>query len=313
MEEKAKALVLFSGGLDSRIAAKMMEEQGFEVHLMFVKLPFGGGCCNDLPCIFNFAQTQGFQLHLIDATKGDRFLEYVEIVKNPKYGRGTAMNPCKDCKIFIFIEGAKVMKEIGADIIVTGEVSDQRPMSQKNKTMIFDDEVAGLTGKILRPLSAKLLPETDYEKSGLVDRSKLLDIQGRQRKIQMKMADDYKIKYPSSGGGCLLCEKDYSHKLKYLYKYVEPRLPKYTEILLLKRGRMFKKEGLIFVSRNEQEGIFIKEVAKDLGWNIFKNDEIPGPVTVYEKKEDLDFVKELWEAYRGKDLSVRKKLEEWKV
>jgi tRNA U34 2-thiouridine synthase MnmA/TrmU len=313
MVEKKKALVLFSGGLDSRIAAKMMEDQGFEVHLAFVKLPFGGGCCNNLPCIFNFAQTQGFHLHITDATKGDKFMEYVQIVKNPKYGRGTAMNPRKDCKIFIFIEGARLMKELGADVLVTGEVAEQRPMSQKKKTMMFDDEVAGLSGKILRPLSAKVLPQTEYEKSGLVDRRKFLSIEGRQRKVQMHMAEKYKITYPQSGGGCLLCEGDYSRKLKFYYKYFEPRLPKYTEILLLKRGRMFKKDGIVVVSRNEQEGIFIEEVAKDLKWNVFKNEEIPGPVTIYEKSSDKEFVEELWEAYRGKDLDRRKVLDEYKV
>lgn len=313
MADKPKAVVLFSGGLDSRIAAKILEDQGFEIHLVYVKLPFGGGCCNNLPCIFNFAQTQGFQLHITDVTKGDKFLEYVNIVKNPKYGRGTEMNPCKDCKIFIFIEGKRIFDELKADVLATGEVVDQRPMSQKKKTLEFDDEIAGLTGKILRPLSAKLLPETEYEKAGIVDRKKLLSIGGRRREVQMKLAEKYKIKYPQSGGGCLLCEKDYSRKLKFYYEYFAPRVPKYQEILLLKRGRMFKDKGIIVVSRNEQEGIFIQEVAKDLGWNIFKNEKVPGPLTIYEKSEDQKLVEELWDAYRKSDLEKRKEFDKFKI
>ncbi|MDA3836642.1 MAG: hypothetical protein PF542_03390 [Nanoarchaeota archaeon] len=308
---KKKALVLFSGGLDSRIAAKMIEEQGFEIHLAFVKLPFGGGCCNNLPCIFNFAQTQGFHLHIIDATKADNFLEYVQIVKKPRHGRGTAMNPCKDCKIYIFKKGWEIKEKLGCDIMVTGEVSGQRPMSQKRNTLLFDDEMSGLTGKIVRPLSAKVLPETDYEKEGVVDREKFLSVEGRRREVQMRMADEYKIKYPGPGGGCLLCEEVYSKKLKILYDYVGDRLPNYLEILFLKRGRMFKKDGLLFVGRNEEENIFIKEVAKDLKWNIVFREDIPGPTIVFDQETDTEFAKGLWKAYSGKDLDERAKFSEW--
>lgn len=308
-----KALVLFSGGLDSRIAAKMMQDQGFEVHLAFVKLPFGGGCCNNFPCVINFAQTQGFHLHVIDATKEDNFLEYVELVKSPKYGRGAGMNPCKDCKVYIFKKGWELKEELGCDVMVTGEVCGQRPMSQKKNTLLFDDEKAGLTGKIVRPLSAQLLPETDPEKEGLVDRSKFLAIEGRRREVQMKMADEYKIKYPSPGGGCLLCENDYSKRLKLLYDYVGDRPPSYLEILFLKRGRMFKKDGLLFVGRNHEENVFIREVAKDLKWNIVFREDIPGPTVVYDKDSDSEFALKLYEAYRGKDLDERDKFDSFRV
>ena len=219
MINKKKVLVLFSGGLDSRLAAKIMEELGFEIHLGFVKLPFGGGCCNDLPCVINYSQTSGYHLHIIDSTKGKNFEDYLELIRHPKWGWGVAMNPCKDCKIFIFKEGKKLASKIGAEVIVTGEVLGQRPMSQTKNALLFDEEIAELTGKILRPLSAKLLPETDYEKNGLVDRKKLYAIVGRKREEQIKLAEKYKIKYPSPGGGCLLCERDYSRKLKCLFEY----------------------------------------------------------------------------------------------
>lgn len=306
-----KAVVLFSGGLDSRLAAKMLEDQGFEIHLAFVKLPFGGGCCNNLPCVINFSQTSGYQLHIIDSTKGNRYLEYIQLVKHPKGGYGTAMNPCKDCKVFIFKRGAELAKELKADIIATGEVIDQRPMSQKKKTLLADDEMAGLSGKIIRPLSAKLLPETEYEKNGLIDRGKLLDIEGRQRKIQMALAEKYKIKYPTPAGGCLLCEKEYAKKLKTLLAYNNN--PSFEETLFLKRGRMFKDNGLLFVGRNEEENTFIQEVSKKLNWNLIFEKDIPGPTIVYNKKEDEELAKNLREVYLGKDLAERAKFDKYKI
>lgn len=312
-EEKKIALVLFSGGLDSRIAAKMMQEQGFEVHLAFIKLPFGGGCCNDIPCIINFAQTQGMHLDIVDASKDELFTEYVNLVKNPKYGVGKGINPCKDCKIFIFIQGKKLAEKLGAKLIVTGEVLGQRPMSQMRKSMELEESMSDLSGKILRPLSALKLDETDYEKEGIVDRSKLLGLEGRRREVQMKMADEYKIKYPAPGGGCLLCEKDYSRKLRALYKHVEPRIPNYLEILFLKRGRMFKDTGLLFVGRSHEENVLIEAIAKDLKWEIEKNDEIPGPTVVYEKTKDSDLAKKLMVVYREKDLVKRAVFKELRV
>lgn len=309
--EKKKALVLFSGGLDSRLAAKIMEENGFEVHLCFVKLPFGGGCCNNLPCIVNYSQTSGYKLHIIDSTKGKNFEDYLELIRHPKWGRGTAMNPCKDCKIFIFKEGKKLAKEIGAEVIVTGEVLGQRPMSQMKKALLFDEERAGLKDKILRPLSAKLLPETDYEKEGLVDREKMFGIQGRGRDVQMKLALEYKIKYPSPGGGCLLCEKDYSRKLKVLFS--DRKNVKFEEILLLNRGRMFKDKGFLIVARNHEECVFIEKVAEELKWNIYKRSDLPGPVIVYENKADEELAGKLWEVYRDKDLSKRKEFQKFVV
>ncbi len=310
MEDEKIALVLFSGGLDSRLAAKIMEEQGFTVHLAFVKLPFGVGCCNDIQCIFNFSQTQGYKLHIIDSTKEENFLEYVKLVREPKHGVGASMNPCKDCKIFIFKKGKKLAEEIGASVIVTGEVMGQRPMSQMKKTLLFDDEKAGLSGKILRPLSAKLLPETDYEKAGLVNREKLFEISGRRRENQIKLAEKYKIKYPEPGGGCLLCHKEYGRKLKTMFSYNDNLT--YEEIILLK-ARMFKKDGLLFLGRNEEENILFEKAGKNLSWNIFKKENLPGPTVVYDKKEDREFAESLWKAYREKDLKAREKLDEFKI
>lgn len=306
-----KAIVLFSGGLDSRLTAKLLEDQGFEIHLVFVKLPFGGGCCNDIPCVMNFAQVSGYHLHIIDATEGDNFEKYLELVKNPKCGRGSAMNPCKDCKVFIFKKGKELAEELGAEVIATGEVLGQRPLSQMKQALLFDEEMAGLKGKILRPLSANLLPETEYEKKGLVSREKLFGIQGRRRNEQMELAKKYKIKYPNPAGGCLLCEKEYGKKLKRLFEYKKD--PSYEETLFLKRGRMFKAKGLLFVGRNHKDNVLIEQVAKKINWNILKDEKIPGPTIVYDKKEDKEFALKLREAYMDKDLEKRKEFDGWKI
>ena len=303
-----KALVLFSGGLDSRVTAKFMEELGFNVHLCFVKLPFGCGCFDDVE---NFAKKNNFDLHVIDSTKGELFKEYMELVKNPKYGVGSAINPCKDCKIFIFIQSKKLAEKIKADIVVTGEVLGQRPMSQMKKALLLDEEKAGMIGKILRPLSAKLLPETIYEKKGIVDRNKLFEIYGRKRERQMQLAKKYGFNYPTPAGGCLLCETLYGNKLTALLKY--NKNPSIKEISLLKKGRMFKNKGLIFVGKSQADNDFLEETREKLGWNVFKREDVPGPSIVYDKEDDRELVKKLWEAYAGKDLDEREKFEKWKV
>lgn len=308
-----KALVLFSGGLDSRVTAKIMEELGFEVHLVFVRLPFGCQSQESLDAFYSFAEEHNYKIHVVDATTGEKSLEYLKMIKNPKYGYGTAINPCKDCKIFIFKEGKRLMDELGCDVLVTGEVMGQRPMSQVKKALMFDEEVAGLTGQILRPLSAKTLPKTVYEESGLIDREKLYGLEGRKRDLQMELAEKYDIDYPTPGGGCLLCEKDYAKKLRTLYGYDSENLPKYEEILMLNKGRMFKSNGLLFVGRNHEENVILEENAKKIGWNVLKNNEIPGPTVVFDKDSDKELAEKLMLAYREKDLEKRKEFSSVKV
>lgn len=306
-----KALILFSGGLDSRVTAKFMEELGFLVELCFVKIPFGSGCSSPIDSIEEFSNENNFKLHIIDATRGDNFDEYMKIVKMPKHGRGTAINPCKDCKIFIFKKGKELSEKIGADVICTGEVLGQRPMSQMKKSLSLTEDKADMSGKILRPLCAKLLPETIYEKNGVIEREKLLDINGRRRISQMKLAEKYNITYPVPAGGCLLCENLYCSKLKEVLK--ERESINFNEISLLRNGRMFKKNGFIFVGRNERENGEIEKFGKLLGWNIIKNTDVPGPTVVFEKKDDENFSNDLYAAYRDNDLNKRKEFEKYKI
>jgi tRNA-uridine 2-sulfurtransferase len=311
--KKPKALVLFSGGLDSRLTVKLLQDQNIDVETVFFQLPFGGGCCNDFWCIMNYAQGQKVKLHVVDITKPPLFNQYLKLIENPNHNYGTAMNPCKDCKIFMFKLAKKLAKKIGAEIIATGEVLQQRPMSQKKQDMLFIEKKAGLQGKVLRPLSAKLLPPTKYEKLNLFNKGKFLSIHGRQRIIQMNLAKKYKIKYPSPGGGCLLCEKEYEKKLKDFFKNKKPRqktLPE--EIQLLNIGRHFRKEGKIILGRNKEENQKLEFLNKILKYNILIP-TTPGPTAIFQNKNDLKTTEKLMIAYSKGNEPMRKKFEKIKV
>ncbi|MEM4152536.1 MAG: tRNA 4-thiouridine(8) synthase ThiI [Candidatus Pacearchaeota archaeon] len=275
---KKRCLALLSGGLDSRLAIKLMQQQGIDIIALYFSLPFGTGCC--MPdCAFNFAQTQGIKLKIIDCTKGKLFQEYMALIRKPKYGYGSAINPCIDCRIFMLKKAKALMSKLKAQFIVTGEVLNERPMSQTRKMLDVVEKESGLQGKLLRPLSAKLLPETEIEKQGLVDRNKLLDIQGRSRKKQIELAKKFEISFPTPAGGCLLCEKEFAKRLRDLFEHrkkIEPR-----DIELLKLGRHFRYgKNKIIVGRNEQENKKLEALAKkDF---IFELKDFPGPVTLMQ-------------------------------
>jgi len=282
--KKAKALCLLSGGLDSRLACKIMQEQ-CEVEAVHFNLPFGSGCCKS-DCAFNFTQMQNVKLNVIDCTKGLLFKKYLEIIRKPKHGYGCRINPCIDCHIFIIKEARKLMKKIHADFLVTGEVLNERPMSQHLSALNRVEKEAEVEGILLRPLSAKLLPETIPEKNGLIDRNKLLDMQGRQRVRQIELAEKFNIKYPSPGGGCLLCEKEFAIRLRDLLK--NDKEISYNDIELLRLGRHFRIDGIkVIVGRNEQENKQIERLA-DKSDLLLEPKEIVGPTTLIRSKISID-------------------------
>ena len=282
-KNKIKALCLLSGGLDSRLACKIMQEQA-EVEAVYFDLPFGSGCCKS-HCAFNFAQMSGIKMRIIDCTKGILFKKYIDMLRHPKYGYGAGINPCIDCHIFILKEAKKLAAEIKADIIVTGEVLNERPMSQHKKALQRVEEESGLKGMLLRTLSAKFLPETEAEKRKLIDRSKLLDLQGRQRKMQIELAEKYNINYPSPGGGCMLCEKEFSAKLRDLLKN-EARVSE-KDIQLLKIGRHFRINGIkVIVGRSEEENSKLEILSEKGNLLIEACDGIPSPVTLIRNEKE---------------------------
>lgn len=305
-----KILLLFSGGLDSRLALKILQKQKLEIELVHFILPFGGGCCNNFSCVFNYTQTQGTKLHVVDLTKPPALQEYLEFVKNPKHGYGTSMNPCRDCKIFMFKQAKKLAEKIDASIIATGEVLSQRPMSQLKQQLELTEREAGF--EILKPLSAKLLKPTSYEEKGIIDRNKLLDIKGRTRKIQIELAKKFKIKFPMPGGGCLLCEKQYTPKLKDLLKHKPVKEITSQEIQTLNIGRHFRNKGKIILGKDHKQNQQLEQLNKTLKFHILIPTKIPGPTAIYENKQDLKTTEQLIKAYSNKP-ELKKKFEGLKV
>jgi tRNA U34 2-thiouridine synthase MnmA/TrmU len=207
--------------------------------------------------------------------------DYLRMLRKPKHGYGRNMNPCIDCRIFLFKKAKKYAKEIGADIIFTGEVLDERPMSQHYPAMMLIEMEAGLKGKILRPLSAKLLPETAVEKKGLVDRSKLMDIEGRSRKPQFKLAEEYNIKdFPCPAGGCLLTYEEYAKKIRDLFAH--KKHVSMADIALLRIGRHFRKgQNKFVVGREEAENKLLVS-RKTKNEYYFESPDIVGPITILQ-------------------------------
>lgn len=272
----AKALALLSGGLDSTLAIRVIQEQGIEVIALnfvtvFCRCTSHGSCKLEAVKV---SEKFGIPIKVINTT--DRFLE---IVKKPKHGYGKHMNPCIDCRINIFRAAGDYMREIGADFIITGEVLGQRPMSQRKEAMRIIDKEANLTGLVLRPLCAKHMEPTIPEKLGLVDREKLLQIRGRSRKEQIQLADVFEIKdYPCSAGGCLLTDPEFAHRMRDL---IETSDADVNDVNLLKVGRHFKIDNTTkaIVGRNEAENERIAALFKS-GDYLLNLIDVPGPITL---------------------------------
>jgi len=274
MKDKIKAVVLFSGGLDSILAVKLIQEQGIEVMGVNFKTPFFG-----LDKTFLAAKSLDMDLEIIDI---DITQELLEILRNPKHGLGKNMNPCIDCHTLMFKKAGEYMTKIGASFILSGEVIGERPMSQNRNSLSIIERESGFEGRILRPLSALLLAETIPEKEGLVDRNKLLNISGRSRKRQMELAVKMGIEdYPSPAGGCKLTEPAFSKRLRDLFTQGVFSL---EEIELLKLGRHFRlsKDIKLVVGRNKEENEQLQNIFQD-GDFLFKAKNLKGPVSLLKR------------------------------
>ncbi|MFC1632435.1 hypothetical protein ACFL2I_07770 [Candidatus Omnitrophota bacterium] len=272
-----KALALLSGGLDSTLAIKVILDQGIEVEAVNFFTPF---CrCNSK------SGCAGGQAKKVAERFGVKFkmfyvgVEYFQILKNPKHGFGKNINPCIDCRIMMHKKAKTYMREIGAAFIINGEVLGQRPMSQHRAAMTITERESELSGLILRPLSAKLLPITIPEQEGWVDRERLLEISGRSRKPQMAMAEEHEIgDYPCAAGGCLLTDPGFSRRMKDLLGHEELSL---NAIELLKVGRHFRLNSgcKLVVGRDQQENEKLLQLIRpdDL---CFMPEQINGPVAV---------------------------------
>lgn len=277
-DKRPHCIALFSGGLDSALAILLMLKQNIEVTALTFMTHFGCDLGDRSSCGGNpypTAEKFGFNVKLMHL--GQKF---VDIVENPKYGRGKNMNVCVDCRILMLSEAREFMELINADFVVTGEVMGQRPMSQVKDKLYLTVREAGLKGKLLRPLSAKLLPPTEVELSGMVDRERLEGISGRGRLRQMELAKEFGLEdYPSPASGCLLTDVGYSNRLRDLLAHNQ-RL-NFDDINLLRVGRHFRLDSQtkVIVGRNELDNNYMDAHKKD---NHYRLEVMDGgsPVTL---------------------------------
>lgn len=272
--KKRKAISLMSGGLDSTLATKLILDQGIDVIGLYLDSPFG---CNEN--VVKVAAHLNIPLRIVP--KG---MDYIDLVRDPKYGYGKNMNPCIDCRIYMFIAARKVMDEEGADFIITGEVLGQRPMSQRRDAIDLIDRDSEMESLILRPLSAKNMAPTKPELEGWVDREKLLEISGRGRGRQLEWAAALELKeYAPPGGGCLLTDANFSARLsEFFEKKKEPSMAEYR---LLRYGRHFDlpEGGHVILGRNQEENRKLLEESRaevEAGRMAFFQPLFSGPVAI---------------------------------
>jgi len=273
---KRTAVALISGGLDSVLAAKVIKEQGFNVTGLYFTSAFSKsyGRESETPAAA-VSKAIGLDLRVIDMGQ-----DYIDLVRNPAHGYGKHINPCIDCKIFMLSRAGAMMRELNASFVVTGEVLGQRPMSQRRDTLNLIERNANLKGRVLRPLSAALLPPTKAEQDGLIQRDRLLGISGRTRTVQLRLAERYGISgYSTPAGGCLLTDKNFADKLRDLFtdqKHVNP-----NDVRLLTVGRHYRFEAgvKIVLGRDNEENNLLMSLAPH-GYHLFTPQGFPGPVAL---------------------------------
>ncbi|UCE66745.1 MAG: hypothetical protein JSU85_01660 [Candidatus Zixiibacteriota bacterium] len=258
---RVKAVALYSGGLDSTLAILQMMKYGVEVEAITFMTHFGCDVSDKSTCghdPYPAAEKFGFKVKL--SHLGQKF---IDIVKNPRYGHGKNMNPCIDCRLLMLEEAKEYMKSAGGQFIITGEVLGQRPMSQRRFSLDLIAKNCGLDGRLVRPLCGRLLPPTAPEKEGLIQREWLLDIEGRSRKRQMALAEEFGLtEYPNPAAGCLLTDIRYSDRLRDLLKYNPD--PDFNDLNLLRVGRHFRlsDKAKLVVGRDEKENDLIESLRR---------------------------------------------------
>ena len=268
---KVSALGLCSGGLDSILSALVLRKQGIAVEWVFFETPFFSSAKAR-----QASQNTGIPIIVKNITSA-----YLKMLKDPSCGYGKHMNPCMDCHALMFRLAGTIMQESGFDFLFSGEVLGQRPMSQNKQSLRYVEKQSGFDGYILRPLSAKRLPETIPEKRGLVNRELLFGISGRSRKPQMKLAKEFGIAdYPSPAGGCLLTDKGYSARLKDLFDHQDTYTEK--ELHLLKHGRHLRlnQNAKIVVGRTHKDNENIIKYCDPAVDTIIKVQNFPGPTAL---------------------------------
>lgn len=267
-----KGVLLYSGGLDSTLAGLICEKSGIEVYPYHLRTPF----CQCL-------KTDKIFIHFLKRLK----LEYCEIdyikevVFNPRYGYGRGMNPCIDCRIYLFKRAKEYLKEINGDLLITGEVLAQRPKSQYFHQIMIIEKEACVKGLVLRPLSAKLLPKTIFEEKGLIDSERLYAIKGRGRKEQIRLAQEFGIlEIPAVSCGCLLVDRNFSKRLKDFKENLKGDFD-LLSIEVLKIGRHFRIDGKKYIlGRNRIENERLLKISEVKNYLIIEPSNFNGPLLV---------------------------------
>jgi tRNA-uridine 2-sulfurtransferase len=256
-----RAVGLLSGGLDSALAARLLIDQGVEVVGLHLESPTA--CRSE---VTETARELG--IRLVVRAKGE---EYLRLLRHPRFGYGKNMNPCVDCRLFMFRLAQPYLEEFDARFLFSGEVLGQRPMSQTREAIARIDRESGIAGWIVRPLSARLLPQTEPERLGWLDRSRLLDVYGRGRQRQLDLAAGFGLRvFQSPGGGCLLTDPFFSRKVRDLFENDPAEGATMQDLALLRIGRHFRfGESLkIVLGRSEDENHRLAEFAGDGRWRV---------------------------------------------
>lgn len=290
----AKGLSLLSGGLDSQLAVKVLQEAGAEVECVCFETPFFSA-----EAAKRAAEAMKVKLHVVDFTDDE-----CRLIENPPHGFGGAMNPCIDCHATMIRRAGEMMEKLGYDFVATGEVLNQRPMSQNRQSLGVVEKSSGLAGRLVRPLCAQLLEPTIPETEGKLDRSKLLGLSGRRREIQFELAKKYGLEdYPSPAGGCKLTEKGFGNRLRDLLEHEGLKERRLVDLLLIaRRFRLADGTGVI-LGRDSRENAILKGCG-DLGTVVYTVN-CPGPTALVpgaEPSQDaLSQVKSLVAAWSRHD------------
>jgi len=305
------AIALLSGGADSILAVSLIRRQGIPVTAI-----------NFSTCFFDKNEAALGRLEQLcarlDAAFEQVYLgdEYLRMLARPKFGYGNGFNPCIDCHIMMLQTARGMMAARGAGFVISGEVLGQRPMSQHLQALNIVERESGLRGRLLRPLSAKLLPPTFPELKGLVDRSRLLDVSGRSRRRQIELAAELGIEQlPGSGGGCPLTEKAFGKRARDIFEHAEGGIPSQDDALLLRFGRHFRKEASykIVVGRNMSDNDRLELAARpgDLLFTTPDRERYVGPIVLARgeiPREERAWIAALMLRYADVDKGAREEV-----
>lgn len=303
---KARGLSLLSGGLDSQLAVRVLERAGAIVEAIAFETPFFRA-----DTARKAAGALGVRLHVVDFTDDE-----VALIENPPHGFGGAMNPCIDCHAAMIRRAGEMMDELGCDFVATGEVRGQRPMSQNAQSLATVEKSSGMKGRLIRPLSAKLLEPTIPELAGLIDREKLLDISGRARDRQIALAAEFGITdYPSPAGGCKLTEDAFGRKLKDLKDHEGLGSRRLLDLLVVGRRFRLPDGSSVILGRDGRENAILDRGA--FAALLKPTNGIVGPTAampVVKSAADLARAQAIVNAYvRGTTPEDREEFRKWQI